>query len=169
MSPQSLGQTRPILHVRAAFDDDPGDAVTIWHDITGNWDRIVDEFDGSTVDTALWTLTEDPDTPVTVSGGMLRFTNDGDAGASFITSKATYDLTDGQVTMHAPTLATMAGNTQLCDIQIGIDGNNLLRCFIDVSGSTRRLRVTAERRRQRDEPRGRQHDRTMGVPADPVP
>lgn len=142
MSPQPLGQTRPILHVRAAFDDDPGDAVTIWHDITGNWDRIVDGFDGSTVDTTLWTLTEDPDTPVTVSGGMLRFTNDGDAGLSYIESKATYDLTGGQVTMHAPTLATMAGNTQLCDLRLAIDNNNLIRLFIDVTGSTRRLRVT---------------------------
>lgn len=141
MSPQPLGQTRPILHVRAAFDDDPGDTVTIWHDITGNWDRVVDEFDGSTVDTSMWTLTQDADTPVTVSGGSLRFTNDGDAGLSYIQSNMTYDLTGGQVTMHAPTLATMAGDTQRCQIQVQIDNNNLLQFLVYMFGSTRRLFV----------------------------
>lgn len=101
--------------------------------------EVVDEFDGSTLDTTLWTPTEDSDTPITVSGGSLRFTNDGDTGQSYITSTTTYDLTGGQVTMRASTLATMAGESQGCYIQLHMDSNNLLRLISDVSGGNRRL------------------------------
>jgi len=73
--------------------------------------EVVDEFDGSALDTSLWTLTQDSDTSVTVSGGSLRFANDGDAGQSIVALNETIDLTDGGAFVaHVPTIDSQPTN-----------------------------------------------------------
>lgn len=106
--------------------------------------EIVDEFDGSALDTSMWTAQSDADTPITVSGGALRFTNDGDAGHVAVTLKTLQNWdNDGQFTVRSSTLPDLAVEQRfLIDARANGMGTDFLLLRAHNNAGTKQWSVT---------------------------
>lgn len=107
--------------------------------------EVVDEFDGSALNTALWTLSPNANTPLTVTGGQAVFTNNGSVGQPALTYTSLVDWSDGgQATIYSPTLPLIALDHRLyIRARFSGDNNNRIEIRFQNAAGTRQIVATS--------------------------